>query len=117
MTTYQENNVETSAGRCTILFRCYWCTKSLNFLAQVFCTSKADIPDIWSFSKTGSNITAEHPQGVQYAWKKLLKETENTKNTIGFANEMNNGHPMCTYAKSWFDNVYGVDNRENKVLA
>lgn len=112
MKTYQECDANTSAQRCTILFRCYWCPISFAFLAQIFCTSNVDEPKKWSFSRTGSEITAEHPQGIQYAWKKLLKETEGTQNTIAFANEMHNGHPTCTHANDWFNQMYRLDNQE-----
>ena len=103
MITY---NTETSSQRCDVLFRCYWNPKTFEFIAQIFFTSKAELPLKCSFERRGNNIVAEHPQGIKAAWYLLIEELKDTKNKIGFCNENYNGHPTCTYANDWFDRMF-----------
>lgn len=106
MTTRLETDANTSAERNTVLFRTYWNEGSLLFLAQVFFTPEADIPEGLTFNPNGSNFTAQHPQGIRELWNRLLKELDGTDNIIGFCNEHDDGHPTCYFARAWFDALY-----------
>lgn len=106
MTTRLETDANTAAERNTVLFRTYWSEGSHLFLAQVFFTPKADIPENLTFNLNGSNFAAQHPQGIRELWNKLLGELKDTDNIIGYCNEHDDGHPNLYFARAWFDAMY-----------